>query len=155
MFHYFCAHTFDVSFVCFLRHFQGGSLKEKACFGRKFRKFKILFAWEIYIFIYLKMITWISKLLFFLSPPHIIHTNSAFISWLLFSITSALFQDFLSNQTHRVKIPFWFLETHGSTINSIYELLLLSRAPQDIIDTTVSLSRLFLLLYYKNCKNKW
>ena len=51
-----------------------------------------------------------------------------------FSIASALFQDFLSYRTQ------------GFTIDSIYKLLLLSRAPQDIIDTTVSLSRLFLVL---------
>ena len=63
-----------------------------------------------------------------------------------FLIMLALFQDFLSNQTHTAKIPFWFLETQGLTVDSIYGLLLLSKAPQDSIDTTVSLSRLFLLL---------
>ena len=82
------------------------------------------------------------------------HKNLAFSSGILFSIASALFQDFLSNQTHIAKIPFWFLETQGSSIDSIYELLLLSRAPQDSVDTAVSLSRLFLLLLYKNCRNK-
>ena len=82
------------------------------------------------------------------------HKNLAFSSGILFSIASALFQYFLSNQTHIAKIPFWFLETQGSSIDSIYELLLLSRAPQDSIDTAVSLSRLFLLLLYKNCRNK-
>ena len=45
-----------------------------------------------------------------------------------------LFQDFLPNQTHIPKISFWFLETQGSTIGSICELLLLSRASQDSID---------------------
>ena len=46
---------------------------------------------------------------FFLSLIHI-NTNSAIISEILFSIASALLQDFLSNQTHIAKIPFWFLE---------------------------------------------
>ena len=65
-----------------------------------------------------------------------IHTDSAFSSGILFFIAPTLFQGFRSNQTHIAKIPFWFLETQGSTIDSIYELLLLSRAPQDSIDTT-------------------
>ena len=56
-----------------------------------------------------------------------------------------LFEDFLPNQTHIAKISFRFLETQGSTIESINGLLLLSRAPPDSIDTTV-LIRLFLLL---------
>ena len=53
-----------------------------------------------------------------------------------------LFQNFIPNQTNTAKISFRLLETQGSTIDSINELLLLSRAPQD---TTV-LSRLFLHL---------
>ena len=65
-----------------------------------------------------------------------IYTDSAFSSGIRFSIAPTIFQDFLSNQTHIAKIPFWFLETQGSTIDSIYELLLLSRAPQDSIDIT-------------------
>ena len=79
------------------------------------------------------------KTVFFLSHTY---SNSAFSSGILFSIASALFQDFLSNQTHIAKIPFRCLETQGSTIDSIYGLLLLSRAPQDNIDTTVSSSLL-------------
>ena len=39
-----------------------------------------------------------------------------------------------------------FLETQGSTIDSLYGLLLLSRAPQDSIDTS-ALSR---LLFFKH-----
>ena len=57
----------------------------------------------------------------------------------------SLFQDFLQNQTHTAKISFRFLEKQGPTIDSIYGLLLLSRAPQDNTNTTV-LSRLFPLL---------
>ena len=55
-------------------------VKEKGYFGRKFCKFKILFEREIYILVYLKMITWISKLLFFsLTHTHThthIHTHT-------------------------------------------------------------------------------
>ena len=54
-----------------------------------------------------------------------------------FSIASALFYDFLSNQTHIAKISFRFLETQDSTVNSIYGWLLLSRAPQDVTDTAI------------------
>ena len=55
------------------------------------------------------MITVISKLFFFLSQTqmHKFQLNS----WILFSIASALFQEFFPNQTHIVKISFWFLET--------------------------------------------
>ena len=56
----------------------------------------------------------------------------------------SFFQDFLQNQTHTVKISFWFLEKQGPTIDSMYGLLLLPRAPLDSIDTTVlSVSFLF------------
>ena len=72
--------------------------------------------------IYLQLITWISKLLFFFSHTH---TNSVFSSEIPFSIVSVLFQNFLSYQTPIAKTPFWFLETQGSTIDSIYGLLLL------------------------------
>ena len=57
----------------------------------------------------------------------------------------SLFQDFLQNQTHAAKIFFGFLEKQGPTINSIYGLLLLSRAPQDSIDTTI------LIVYFLFC----
>ena len=77
-----------------------------------------------------------SKLLIFSFSHAYKYTNSAFSSWIPFSIASALFQDFPPNQTHIVRISFWFWETQGSTIDSIYGLLLLSRAPQDSIDTT-------------------
>ena len=96
-------------------------------------------------------------LTFLISYFQFSHTHThKFRSWLrdIFSIASALFQDFLSNHTHIARIPFWFLETQGSTTDSIYGLLLLSRAPQDSVDTTVSVSRLFLLLQYKNCRNE-
>ena len=49
----------------------------------------------------------------------------------------ALFQDFLPNKTHIAKISFRFLETQDSTVDSVYELLVLSRAPPDITDTVV------------------
>ena len=91
------------------------------------------------------------KTVIFFSLTHI-HTNSAFSSGILFSIASALFQGFLSNQTHIVKIPFLFLETQGSTIDSIYEFLLLSRAPQDSIDTTVSKLFIFTSIYIRAAK---
>ena len=131
-------------FVSFAIFRTVSKVKEKGCFSKTFCKFKILFEWEIYIsYIPLNDYTNFKTVIFF--PLTHIHTNYAFSSGMLFSIASA-FQDFLSNQTHIVKILFWFLGTPGSTIDSIYELLLLSRAPQDSIDTTVSQSRLFLLL---------
>ena len=49
----------------------------------------------------------------------------------------ALLQDFLPNKTHIAKISFRFLETKDSTVGFVYELLVLSRAPQDITDTVV------------------
>ena len=49
----------------------------------------------------------------------------------------SLLHGFLQNQTHTAKISFWLLEKQDPTIDSIYGLLLLSRAPQDSIDTTV------------------
>ena len=51
------------------------------------------------------MITIISKLQFFFSLT-LKYTNSAFSSWILFYIASALFQDFLPNQTYRAKVSF-------------------------------------------------
>ena len=63
----------------------------------------------------------------------------------------SFFQDFLSNQTHITKISFWFWEKQGSTIDSVYGLLLLSRAPHDSIGTTV-LSRVFLLCNIRTAK---
>ena len=49
----------------------------------------------------------------------------------------SLLHGFLQNQTHTAKIFFWLLEKQDPTIDSIYGLLLLSKAPQDSIDTTV------------------
>ena len=82
------------------------------------------------------MITVTSMLFVFLTHKY---NNSAFCSWILFFHCLNLFQDFLPNQTHIPKISFWFLETQGSTIGSIYELLLLSRAPHDSIDNRYNL----------------
>ena len=87
------------------------------------------------------MITEISKLYFFFSLTNK-YTNSAFCSWILFSI--AFFRIFFKiKPTQRRSL--WFLEKQGPAIDYIYGLLLLSRAPQDSIDATV-LSRLFPLL---------
>ena len=83
------------------------------------------------------MITEISKLYFFFSLTNK-YTNSAFCSWILFSIAF-----FKIKPTQRRSL--WFLEKQGPAIDYIYGLLLLSRAPQDSIDATV-LSRLFPLL---------
>ena len=101
----------------------------------------------------LKMITVISKLLFFFSHTHTHKcTNSTFSSWILFSIASAIFQNFFTNQTHTAMIYFWFLETQGSTINSIYGLLFLSKAPQDSIDTTASKLFMYSSIYIRTAK---
>ena len=79
------------------------------------------------------MITVISRLLIFFFSHNIKYTNSAFSSWILFSVASAHFQDFYPNQDHIAKISFWLLEIQGSTIDSIYRLVFLLRAPQDSI----------------------
>ena len=128
---YFCVCTFDVFIVSFLTNLRSVSkIKGKDVLVRSSANLKSFLNGDLHFFIYLK------SCCFFFSHTHI-HTNFAFGSLVLFSIASALFQDFLSNQTHIAKIPFWFLETQGSTIDSIYGLLLLSRAPQDSIDTKI------------------
>ena len=69
------------------------------------------------------------KTVFFFSLTHTQISLSA--KGYFFNCLSA-FSVFSSNETpHTAKIPFWFLETQGSTVDSIYGLLLLSRAPQD------------------------
>ena len=81
------------------------------------------------------MIKKISKLLFFLSKAQV-HQPRFWLIDIFFHCIS-LFQDSLQNQTHTAKISFWFLENQGLTIDSIYGSLLLSRAPQDSMDTTI------------------
>ena len=83
--------------------------------------------------------------IFFLFPTQYIQIPLLGLGY-FFSIASVLFHDFLSNQTHIAKMSFWFLELQGSTFDYIKELLLLSRVPQDSLDTTVSLARIFLFL---------
>ena len=80
------------------------------------------------------------------------YTNSAFSPWILFSIASARFQDFLPNQTYIASIYFWFLKTQGFTIDSIYGLLLFSRAPKDSMDTTVFKLFISSSVYIKTAK---
>ena len=53
-------------------------------------------------------------------------------------IASALFQDSLPIQTDIDRTSFSFLQTQGSTIDSIHGLLFISRALKVSIDTTVS-----------------
>ena len=90
-------------------------------------------------FVYLKMITWISKLFFFfLSPTHNKHKFRFHLKDTFFHCHSP-FSGFSFQSNPHSEDPFWFLETQGSTIDSIYQLLLLSRAPQDSIDTAVFL----------------
>ena len=74
------------------------------------------------------MITEISKLLFF----SLQHT----ITQIPLS-PHGYFFNFLQNQTQTLKMSFWFFEKQGPTIDSIYGLLLLSRALQDNIDTNI------------------
>ena len=62
------------------------------------------------------------------------------------------FSDFLSNQIHKARISSWFLEAQSSTIYFIYGLLLLSRAPQDSIDATVSKSFISSSVYVRTAK---
>ena len=95
------------------------------------------------------MITEISKLLFFFSLTHK-DTNSTLLMDTFFHCLG-LFQDSLENQTRTAKISFWFLEKQGPTIDSVHGLLLLSKAPQDSIDTTV-LSVYFLFRNIRTAK---
>ena len=48
-----------------------------------------------------------------------LHEFQNYFFYLSLSFVSPLFQDFFSNQTHKAKFPFWFLETKGSTIDAI------------------------------------
>ena len=93
-------------------------------FWIKFCNSKFLFEYDIYNSYALKMITVISKFLnyFSLSRTHK-YPNFAFSSWTLFLIASLY--DFLPNQTQDFPVDY------------IYELLLLSKTPQDNLDTTV------------------
>ena len=110
VFSYICVHTFDVcSYVSFLRHFQDRLLRKKDVLERSFANLNSSFNGRFTFSIYLKMITWISKLLFYFSPPHVIHRNSTFISGILFSIASALFSGFsFQSNPHNVD-PFLIL----------------------------------------------
>ena len=138
-FSYSCTYTFDVSFVSFAIFSTISKVKEKGCFGQTFCAFKILLELE-QLFTCLKndCSNFKAKTDFFLSSTHK-YANSVFSSWIPFSIASTLFQDFLPNQTHIAIICFWFLETQGSTLDSICGLLLPSRAPKERIDTAVSI----------------
>ena len=100
----------------------------------------------------LKIITVISNLLFFFSLSH---TNAQFplsAHGFFFPLPQPFSRIFFANQTHKVRIYFWFLETQGSTIDSIYGLLFLSRAPQDSTDTTASKLLIYSSIYIKTTK---
>ena len=92
------------------------------------------------------MITVTSKLFFFLTHKY---TNSAFRSWILFSLPQP-FSGFLFQSNPHTEDLFLILR-NTRFHNRFYELLLLSRAPQDSIDTTV-LSCLFLLCNIRTTK---
>ena len=62
-----------------------------------------------------------------------------------FVIASALFQDFLLNQNHIVRISFWFLDF-------IYGLLLFSRVSHESIDTAASELFIFSSVYIRTAK---
>ena len=105
MFSYFCAHTFHVSFVSFLRHFQDGLSKKKNVLVRSSTNLKSFLNGRFTFLMYLKMITWISKLLFFFLPQFNTHKfrfqlRDTFFHCLFFPFPLALFQGFLSNQIH-------------------------------------------------------
>ena len=100
----------------------------------------------------LKMIAVISNVTVFTVSHAYKYTNSAFSLWILFSTASALFQNFFRNETHIKRTSFWFWERKGSTIGSIYGLILLSRAPQDGIDTTVSKSFISFSVHIRTAK---
>ena len=110
--------------------FLGRIIKKKWCFGKKFRKFKIL-----------KMITWISKLFFFS------HTPSHKVRFQLrdtFFHCLSLFSEFFFQSNPHSEDP--FLVLGNSRFHKrffIYGLLFFSRARQYSIDTRTSLSRFF------------
>ena len=128
MFSCFCVYPFDVSFAIFRTV---SKVKENDILVRNSANLRTSLN---------------GRFTFLTSYFHFSHTHThKFRFWLrdFFSIAWALFQDFLSCQTHILKISLWFLETEGSTTDAVYGLLLLWRASQDSIDTTVSLSLLF------------
>ena len=141
MLSYSCAYTFDVSefFFAIFR-----TVKEKGCFGKKFCTVRFLMRLKN-DYINFKL------LIFFLFLTHE-SINSVFSSWILFSIASALFLDVLLNQIHIASISSWFLGTQGSTTCSIYGFLILSRTPQDSIDTTAFNSFIFSSVYVRTVK---
>ena len=92
------------------------------------------------------MITVTSKLFFFLTRKY---TNSAFRSWILFFSLPQPFSGFLSQTNPHTEDLFLILR--NKVPQSVLYMLLLSRAPQDSIDTTV-LSCLFLLCNIRTAK---
>ena len=100
-------------------------------------------------FLCLKVIHTDFKTVDFLHTNTQSYTNYACSSWIIFLLPQSLLRIFFHNQTHRASISFQFLETQGSTMDAIYGLLLLSRTPQDGIDTTVCF-----LCICKNCEIK-
>ena len=92
------------------------------------------------------MITVTSKLFFFLTHKY---TNSAFRSWILFFTAPIFFRiSFPDKPTCRRSLS--DSQKHKVPQSVLY-MLLLSRAPQDSIDTTV-LSCLFLLCNIRTAK---
>ena len=85
------------------------------------------------------MITVISKFFFSLYHTHL-NTQFCFQFMDTFFYCLSPFSEFSSKSNPHSEDLFLILRTQGSTIDSIYELLILSRAPQDSIDTTVSKS---------------
>ena len=120
------AHILSTSpFLVFFVVFRSISkVKKKGCMVRS----SVLF----HFFCALKMTTVVSKLLFF----SVSHTQTHKFRFQLMNT----FFHCLSSSTASGSLP-------DSTIYCTYGLLLLSRAPQDSIDTQQTASRLFPLLY--------
>ena len=98
--------------------------------------FKNIFRIRYLHFLYINDNYIISKLLSLLLP----HTQIPKFRLHLMDtsfIASLILQDFPLDESHIVSIFFWFLETKDSTHDCICGLLLLSRAPQDSINTTI------------------
>ena len=117
-----------------------------SCLIFKFCTFKNPF-WkgDLHFLYVLEMITAISNLLIFsLSHTHK-YIISAFSSWILFPIASALFQDFLPNKTHVARIYLWFIETQSMLHIDCY----LFQEHRKIGQIQQFLSCFFLLLYIK------
>ena len=150
MFSYSCAYAFDVFFLCFLRNCQDRLQSEMQMVRNSTLTKFILNRKFIFLICFENDYSNLKAVICFLSHTQK-YTNSTFSSWVIFFIATAHVQDFLPNHPHSKDLSL-ILETPGSIIDSIYGLLLLSRALQDSIYATVSKSFIPSSVYMKTDK---